>query len=297
MNVTQLKYFIRVAELSSISKAAYESGITTPAISNHIKSIEDELGAKLFTREGTQLTLNKNGETAYHYAQKIIGTLNDAEKEIADHNHHMNYRLKVATLTTPRTIPKLICQFHATYPEPHIQVNQYQKYSEQHFQDTDVVIYSTEFFVQRENSRLLYEEPILLAVSKEHPLAKYKEVEIPQLKNERFIRRTKYSDFARYVEQRYFEFMGISPQTAIVADPHTTEMKLVTSNFGVAFMPQLSCVGMTDKIALVKVKGVDMKRYINILWRDWGYQSAAMKLFVEFAGNFFARLRFGDTND
>lgn len=297
MNITQLQYFIRVAELNSISKAAYEFGITTPAISNHIKNVENGFGVKLFTRDGTQIILNKNGETVYHYAQKIIGALNDAEKEVADHNRRMNYRLKIATLTTPRTIPDLIQKFSEAYPEPHLQVNQYQKYSEKDFQDTDVVIYSTEFLVQRENSKLLYEEPILLAVSKKHPFAKYKEVEIPQLRNERFILRTKYSDFARYVEQRYFEFMGITPKTAIVADPHTTEMRLIASDFGVAFMPQLSCAGMMDRISLVKVKGVDMKRYINILWRDWGYQSVAMKLFVEFASEFFSHLKFGDNND
>ena len=297
MNILQLKYFLRTAELSSVSKVASEAHIFAPAVSNHIKALEEEVGTKLFTRSGGRMFLNKNGEIMYQYVQKIFHALTDAEKEIADLNHSMAYPVKIATLTAPRVIPKLMKAFRAVYPEPYLQINQYQRNSEQIQQEMDIVIYSTEFLVQRENLRCIFEEPIFLAVSKEHPFSHQKEVEISQLQNERFIRRTEYSDFTRYVEGRYFEQMGFEPNTAIITDPAMIGIELVASNMGVCFMPQLTCIDLLDKVSLVRVKGMPMKRYINISWRNWTYQSRAEKLFIDFAADFFANLDLGGTND
>lgn len=297
MNTLQLKYFLRTAELNSVSKAAQEAHIFAPAISNYIKALEEELGTKLFHRNRGEMLLNKNGEVMYQYGQKILRALSNAEKEIADQNHSLSYSLKIATLTTPRLIPRLMRAFREKYPDPYLQVNQYQHYSEQLQQEMDVVIYSTEFPVQRDNLRLLYVEPIFLAVSKDHPFSQEREVEISRLKNERFIRRTEYSDFAQYVEGRYFDQMGFEPNTAIIADPAMTEIELVASNLGIIFMPQLTCFDLLDKVSLVRVKGVPMKRYINISWREQPYQPLATKLFVEFTAEFYRNLGIGEYYD
>ena len=297
MNVLQLKYFLRTAELNSVSKVANEAHIFAPAVSNHIKSLEEELGTKLFTRNGSQMHLNKNGEIMYQYGQKILHALSNAKKEIADQNNSMAYSLKVATLTTPPIIPKVMNAFRKQYPQPYLQVQQYQRYSEQLLQEVDAVIYSTEFPIQRKNLRCIYEEPIFLAVSKDHPFSRETEVGIEQLRDQRFIRRTEYSDFARYVESRYFEQMGFEPHTAIIADPAMTEIELVASNLGIIFMPQLTCFDQMDKISLVKVKGVQMKRYINITWRDQPYQPKVTQLFVDFIYDFFGSLNFGEHDD
>ena len=234
---------------------------------------------------------------AFGYGQKILHALSNAKKEIADQNNSMAYSLKVATLTTPRIIPKVMNAFRKQYPQPYLQVQQYQRYSEQLLQEVDTVIYSTEFPIQRKNLRCIYEEPIFLAVSKDHPFSRETEVGIEQLRDQRFIRRTEYSDFARYVESRYFEQMGFEPHTAIIADPAMTEIELVASNLGIIFMPQLTCFDQMDKISLVKVKGVQMKRYINITWRDQPYQPKVTQLFVDFIYDFFGSLNFGEHDD
>ena len=57
MNTLQLKYFLRTAELNSVSKAAQEAHIFAPAISNYIKALEEELGTKLFHRNRGELSL------------------------------------------------------------------------------------------------------------------------------------------------------------------------------------------------------------------------------------------------
>lgn len=293
MNSLQMKYFLRVAELSSISKAAHEYHIASSAISNHIKALEQELGTEFFDRNGNQMTLNSNGKILYEYGQKILCALDDAEKEIADANGRLNYNLKISTLTIPRTIPIIVKRFKEHYPELKLQISQYQKYNEKLDYDSDVVIYSTEIPLRKENSCILYEEPILLAVSKEHPLAGEKEIEIKRLANEKFIRRSEFTDFRRNIEDRYFEAFGIHPSTAIVTDYPPLINKLVALNFGIAFMAQLTCMYAQEELVPLRIKGVDLRRYINISWKNHGYRSVATKLFVDFTVDFFKNLNFG----
>ncbi len=293
MNSLQIKYFLRVAELSSISKVSQEYHIAASAISNHIKALEQELGTEFFDRNGNQMTLNSNGTILYEYGRKILYALDDAEKEIADANGQLNYALKISTLTIPRTIPLIAKRFKEHYPQLKLQISQYQKYNERLDYDSDVVIYSTEIPLKKENSCILYEEPILLAVSKAHPLAGEQEVEIKQLANEKFIRRSELTDFRQNIEERYFEAFGINPSTAIVTDHPPLINKLVALNFGIAFMAQLTSMYAQEELALVKVKGVDLRRYINISWKNHGYRSVATKLFVDFTIDFFRNLNFG----
>ena len=62
-------------------------------------------------------------------------------------------------------------------------------------------------------------------------------------------------------------------------------------------MPQLTCFDLLDKVSLVRVKGVPMKRYINISWREQPYQPLATKLFVEFTAEFYKNLGIGECYD
>ena len=52
MNLTTLKYFISVASLGSITEAAQEAYVSQSAVSKTIKQLEEEIGVKLFDREG-----------------------------------------------------------------------------------------------------------------------------------------------------------------------------------------------------------------------------------------------------
>ncbi len=58
MELWQLRYFTLVAELQSIARASAHLQIAAPAISRTIKSLEDELGTRLFDRDGRGMHLS-----------------------------------------------------------------------------------------------------------------------------------------------------------------------------------------------------------------------------------------------
>jgi DNA-binding transcriptional LysR family regulator len=62
MDFEQLRTFQQVCRLSSFSRAAEKLGVTQPAISAQIRSLEKEVGARLFDRDGGRVTFTAAGK-------------------------------------------------------------------------------------------------------------------------------------------------------------------------------------------------------------------------------------------
>lgn len=79
MNLPQLHYFRKLAELQHYTKAAKELYITQPSLSDSIASLERELGVALFQREGRNVRLTKYGKEFYEH---VCAALNELERGI-----------------------------------------------------------------------------------------------------------------------------------------------------------------------------------------------------------------------
>lgn len=287
MDFLQMKYFIRTAELNNISKAAGEFHVAPSAISTQIRSLEQELQTVLFDRSGNNIALNANGKILYHYANRILQTVGNAQKRISDVNHRLDYELTVATLTIPSAMPYVIRAFTQKYPQIKLRIVQYQKYKDFSEMNCDIMIHSTEYPVQKENSLIIYREPILLAVSVYHPLASRNIVEASMLSGENFIRGSHFSDYQKIID-RYMKFLGIEPSSSIISDYPPFINELIATNMGVSFLPQLSWYFSREKnIRLLNIKGAEFVRYINITWKEKSYLSEAARLFIRFVSDFF----------
>ena len=84
MELRQLKYFVKVAELLSFSKAAKALYITQSTLSQQIKQLEDELDMALFFRNNHKVTLTEAGETFLEGAKKTLADADDNKAKIMD---------------------------------------------------------------------------------------------------------------------------------------------------------------------------------------------------------------------
>jgi LysR family transcriptional activator of nhaA len=73
LNYHHLLYFWTVAKEGSVAAACKKLGLSQPAVSGQLKTLEGSLGEKLFVRAGRGLTLTDVGKTAYRYADEIFG--------------------------------------------------------------------------------------------------------------------------------------------------------------------------------------------------------------------------------
>ncbi|HQT64826.1 MAG: hypothetical protein B7Z75_06665 [Acidocella sp. 20-57-95] len=76
MDLDSLKFFLRVAEMNSLTKAAPTLGISQPVISRAIAQLERELGGRLFNRTGHGVTLTALGEKLLPRTKHIVAELN-----------------------------------------------------------------------------------------------------------------------------------------------------------------------------------------------------------------------------
>ncbi|WP_333653032.1 LysR family transcriptional regulator [Lacrimispora sp.] len=85
MNLPQLYYFLKLAELQHYTKAAKELYIAQPSLSDSIASLEQELGISLFQKKGRNVQLTKYGEEFYMHVSQA---LNELERGIASMKNH-----------------------------------------------------------------------------------------------------------------------------------------------------------------------------------------------------------------
>nr|WP_320136466.1 LysR family transcriptional regulator [uncultured Amphritea sp.] len=84
MNIKQLQYFLKVAEMKSIAAAARQLDIAQPALSLQISKLEHEVKSQLFSRgiKGVQLT--ESGQLFEKHVQMVVGQLNRAVSDISE---------------------------------------------------------------------------------------------------------------------------------------------------------------------------------------------------------------------
>ena len=82
INFEQLRQLILFSKYKTLSRVAEELFISQPALTRSIQKIEKNFNTQLFNRTKNQIALNKNGEIAIKYAEKILKLLEDMKEEI-----------------------------------------------------------------------------------------------------------------------------------------------------------------------------------------------------------------------
>ena len=75
-----LGFFAALASAGSLSAAARNLGITTPAVSKHLALMESRVGLALVNRTTRRMSLTPEGELYLEHARRILGEINDMEE-------------------------------------------------------------------------------------------------------------------------------------------------------------------------------------------------------------------------
>ena len=85
MEIRQLIYFVTAVEEKTVTAAAEKLHMTQPPLTMQLHALEEELGCKLFRREGRTLCLTDAGQHMYRRATGILALCDDARREMSDY--------------------------------------------------------------------------------------------------------------------------------------------------------------------------------------------------------------------
>src|SRR6516165_5123980 len=118
MELRSLHYFVRIAELGSITRASAHLHVAQPALTRHIQRLEDELDVTLFTRANRGVRLTEGGQKLLESAQRILRDVERAGDEIRAHKAHPSGKILLAVTPTlcPVVVPELFARMRRHYP-------------------------------------------------------------------------------------------------------------------------------------------------------------------------------------
>lgn len=124
MDTYQLKIFCMVTQLQSFSKAAKMLHMSQPAVSTHIKNLEEYYQGQLFDRTPHGVILTKAGELFYSYALKILDLQDEMEQQLESILQRENNQIVVGASTTIGNVslPCSIYLFKEEFPEVNIRL-------------------------------------------------------------------------------------------------------------------------------------------------------------------------------
>jgi DNA-binding transcriptional LysR family regulator len=119
MDTRQLAAFCAVVDRKSFSQAAEQLGVTQPAVSLQIRSLEKRLGQRLLDRSGRRVEPTEAGQRLYRSAQRLLAMEEQLLEEVAGNGDgELKGRLEIGCSTGPgaTVLPLLLCQFQEANP-------------------------------------------------------------------------------------------------------------------------------------------------------------------------------------
>ena len=124
MELHQLRYFCAVAEAGSFSRAAEQSHVSQPSLSQQIIKLEDELGARLFDRLGRSVRLTDLGKTFLPRARAVLHELEAARGDVVERKDFVGGRVSIGVIPTvaPYYLPAVLTSFSRKFPQVQLTV-------------------------------------------------------------------------------------------------------------------------------------------------------------------------------
>jgi DNA-binding transcriptional LysR family regulator len=292
LNLHQLEIFHMVAQRLSISAAAAELRLTQPAVSLQIKSLEKNLGARLLDRSGAKLRLTQAGEALYRCAVSVLHAKDEALRSIAELTAATQGKLILGANITGGMylLPRIVRSFKEVYPQIEVifEIESTDRICERVLQsalDMGVVGGPTED--RRLGVEAICPDPIAMIVSPAHPLAARQSISVRELNGQACILPAQGSRTRQLVERK-LRNAGASPHVIMQLFGTEAVKKAVEANLGVGFVSgyaiEREC--MLNELKVIRLKGVELVRNMELIYRKQKYFSPVAQRFREFVHSY-----------
>src|SRR3954447_25999322 len=189
MTLTELRYIVAVARERHFGRAAEACFVSQPTLSVAVKKLEEELGVTLFERGPSEVTVTPSGAGIVEQAQRVLEEAARIRELAAAGRDPLAGTLRLGAIYTigPYLLPKLIPLLRKNAPSMQvlIQENFTHRLAESlKSGEVDVILIALPFSEPAIEMRVVYDEPFMVAVPKDHPWEGRKRVTSDELTKE-----------------------------------------------------------------------------------------------------------------
>src|SRR5262249_29763815 len=124
LEIRHLKLVAAIAETGSVTRAGNRLHLTQSALSHQLRDAEEQLGARLFERKNSKMTLTTAGERLLQAARSVLGELERAELEIQKNGAPAKGLIRISTQchTVYHWLPPRLILFQKQFPDVEVQL-------------------------------------------------------------------------------------------------------------------------------------------------------------------------------
>jgi DNA-binding transcriptional LysR family regulator len=258
LSTTRLKILSEVARRGSFSAAAEALSYTQSAVSQQIAALEAETGMALLERHPRGVSLTAAGQTLVGHAEGILARLDAAEAALSAIAGLRGGRLRMASFPTAGAtlMPLAIATFRVSYPDVELTLAEGEPEDivpRLRAGELDLALlfdFAGEIVLAEGMTQVeLLEDPMYLALRRQHALAKKRSLRLEDLAEEAWIQTSSQSPCARHVV-RCCHAAGFEPSVTFESDDYQTVQGLVAAGVGVALIPELALSVVREDIVI-----------------------------------------------
>jgi DNA-binding transcriptional LysR family regulator len=292
MDTKQLVAFCAVVERRSFSQAADQLGVTQPAVSLQIRSLEQRVGQRLLDRSGRRVEPTGAGLRLYRGAQRLLALEQQLLADLGEEAEgELKGRLEIGASTGPggSVLPVLLGEFQSVNPLIHVALT----VSDTHTVVEQVGRREVELGVVGAGGRHrgvsfepFYRDEVVLAVPAGHKRAG-KSMTLDELKSEPLVLMQEGAGIRQMIDDELRE-LGVRPRELNVKlelGLQESARAAVLGGFGATFISRIAIEGdlSSGALAIVRVQGLEPARDVQLARATGRAETRIAQEFVVFA--------------
>lgn len=287
-----LRSFLAVCDLEGFTKAARHLQVSQPAVSTHIRELEENLGVRLFEKLGTRVRLSHSGEAIIGEARAIVQGVRHLRDMATESETGVGGLLTVGASTTPGNyvLPRMLGEFERLYPAVRTTLvigNSARVLERLKANEVDLGAVGIHPPADQFVATPLCEDEIVVFAHSRHPLARRRaQVSLADLARERFILRE--SDSAtRRLTEGWFSGRKLAPAIMELGCPETVK-RSVAAGLGLGILTKFAIsreAGERDLVPL-RVPGFPIRRSLYMVHLRRKRLTRTLTTFLDLLKNF-----------
>lgn len=288
MDFEQLRTFLEVSRLKSFSRAAQKLLRTQPAISAQIRSLEQEVGARLFDRDGGKVTFTSAGRLFEPFAEYCMERQRHILLAVAEQERSPRGELSISAneATHLYVLPQVFAQFRRQYPRVMLSVVRAERLRTLESvanREVDFGVVSQPVRDPRLTVELIHRDELAVVAPKGHPLAGRAAVKIRDLA--KFPLLLPAQGRRREQLDELFRVNDAAPRVAMEVESSEMLKRYVSVGLGLGFLPRTNVAEeeRSGALCVLSLEGVRLARDLALVFRKDRQISRAAQEFLEIA--------------